>query len=71
MAWGGSRVDPELLESLLLDVTDVELQRKVLTLATAAVHADRHVSDVETQLLEATARRWGLPQEGIATESAR
>ena len=71
MAWGGSRVDPELLDSLLLDVTDVELQRKVLTLATAAVHADRHVSDAETQLLEATARRWGLPQEGIATESAR
>lgn len=71
MAWGGSRVDPELLDSLLLDVTDVELQRKVLTLATAALHADRHVSDAETQLLEATARRWGLPQEGIATESAR
>ncbi len=58
--WGDALIGTETLGSLLADVTEPELQRKVLSLASAAVHADRHVSEAETRVLQEASRRWGV-----------
>lgn len=60
-------VDESTLASLLAEVSEPELQAKVLRLASAAAEADRHLADAEA-LVVATARRvW---QAGDATQAA-
>jgi hypothetical protein len=55
-----SGVDDHALTSLMAEVDEPALQRKVLHLAVAAAQADRHLADGETFVLEAARRHWGL-----------
>lgn len=55
-----SYVDDGSLASLLAEVDRPELQGKVLRVAAAAVHADKHLSDGEAAVLDAIGRHWRL-----------
>ena len=55
-----SHVDDGALASLMAELTQPELQGKVMHIAAAAVKADQHVSDGEASMLDALARHWGL-----------
>ena len=61
-------VDEDALASLMAEVDDPTLQRKVLGLAVAAARADRHLADGEALVLSAARRHWGL-SEATETES--
>ena len=66
---GGSMlgaVDDHALASLMREVDEPALQRKVLRLAVAAARADRHLADGETLVLAAARRHWGLEDEAEA-----
>ncbi|MBK7275663.1 MAG: TerB family tellurite resistance protein [Betaproteobacteria bacterium] len=66
---GGSMlgaVDDHALASLMREVDEPTLQRKVLRLAVAAARADRHLADGETLVLAAARRHWGLEDEAEA-----
>ena len=54
------RVDDSALASLMAEVDEPALQRKVLRLAVAAARADRHLADGETLVLAAARRHWGI-----------
>lgn len=56
-------VDDSALASLMAEVDEPALQRKVLRLAVAAAQADRHLADGETLVLEAARRHWGIGGE--------
>lgn len=63
---GGSMlgsVDDSTLASLMAEVDEPVLQRKVLRLAVAAALGDRHLADGETLVLEAARRHWGISEE--------
>jgi hypothetical protein len=63
---GGSllgAVDDSAMASLMAEVDEPSLQRKVLSLAIAASRADHHLADGETLVLEAARRHWGLNEE--------
>jgi hypothetical protein len=63
---GGSMlgaVDDSSLVSLMAEVDEPALQRKVLRLAVAAARADRHLADGEALVLAAARRHWGLVEE--------
>lgn len=62
-------VDDSTLASLMAEVDEPVLQRKVLRLAVAAVQGDRHIADGETLVLEAAHRHWGI--SGEAEERSR
>lgn len=51
-------VDADLLAALMAEITDLDLQRKVVQLALAAAAADAHLSDGEAAMLEAVRRQW-------------
>jgi hypothetical protein len=53
-------VDDGALASLMAEVDDPVLQRKVLRLAVAAAGADRHLADGEILVLSAVRRCWGI-----------
>jgi hypothetical protein len=53
-------VDESTLASLLDEISDKPLQRKVLDLALAAAEADRHMAEGETIVMSAARRRWRL-----------
>jgi hypothetical protein len=53
-------VDDSALASLMAEVDEPVLQRKVLRLAVAAARADRHLADGETLVLAAARRYWGI-----------
>lgn len=55
-----SHVGDGLMASLMAEVKDPHLQRKVLRVAACVVHADRHLSDGEAAMLGAISRHWGL-----------
>jgi uncharacterized tellurite resistance protein B-like protein len=57
-----AHVDGEALASLMAEVQDPALQRKVLRLALAAAQADRHLSEGEALVLEAARHHWGLSE---------
>ncbi len=59
-------VDDSALASLMAEVDEPALQRKVLRLAVAAARADEHLADGETLVLEAARRHWGLGSEAQA-----
>lgn len=51
-------LDDTVLASLIAEVTDADLQRKVLALALVACIADGHVADGESRLLELLRQQW-------------
>jgi hypothetical protein len=53
-------VDDGALASLMAEITDPALQRKVLRLSLAAARADGHLADGETLVMEAARRHWKL-----------
>lgn len=53
-------LDDSALASLLAEVDEPVLQRKVLRLAVAAAQGDRHLANGETRVLEAARCRWGI-----------
>jgi hypothetical protein len=61
-------VDDSSLASLMAEVDEPALQRKVLRLAVAAARADRHLADGEALVLAAVRRHWGLDEDAEAAE---
>ena len=59
-------VDDSGLASLMAEVDEPALQRKVLRLAVAAACADRHLADGEALVLAAARRYWGIGDEAEA-----
>jgi hypothetical protein len=59
-------VDDDALASLMAEVDEPVLQRKVLRLAVAAAQGDRHLADGETLVLEAARRHWDIGSEAEA-----
>ena len=59
-------VDDSTLASLMAEVDEPALQRKVLRLAVAAARADRHLADGEALVLAAARRHWGIGEEAEA-----
>lgn len=53
-------VDDRALASLMAEISDPALQRKVLRLSLAAARADGHLSDGETLVVEAAQHHWKL-----------
>ena len=66
-----SNVDDSTLASLMAEISDPVLQRKVLRLSLAAARADGHLADGEALVVEAARHQWQLVdgQESIATTS--
>ena len=56
-------IDDSALASLMTELDEPALQRKVLRLAFAAARADRHLADGESLILAAARRHWGLGEE--------
>ena len=55
-----SNVDDSTLASLMAEISDPALQRKVLRLSLAAARADGHMADGETLVVEAARHHWNL-----------
>lgn len=66
-------VDDSTLASLMAEVSDPALQRKVLRLSLAAARADGHLADGETWVVNAARHHWKLVdgEEPTATKTAR
>ena len=66
-------VDDSALASLMAEISDPALQRKVLRLSLAAARADGHLADGETWVVEAAQRHWKLVdgEEPAAAKGAR
>jgi len=56
-------VDETAWASLMAEVDEPALQRKVLRLAVAAARADRHLADGEAMVLAVARRYWGIGDE--------
>lgn len=56
-------VDEATLESLLTEVTDPALQRRVMHLAHAAAAADRHLTEAESFVTSAARRLWQVDEQ--------
>jgi hypothetical protein len=54
-------------DTLMAEVDDPALQRKVLKLALAAAGADEHLADGEALVLSAARRHWGLLDQQLHT----
>jgi hypothetical protein len=59
-------VDHASLVSLMAEVDEPALQRKVMRLAAAAARADRHLADGEALVLAAAHRYWGISDDAQA-----
>ncbi len=68
-----ANVDDSALASLMAEISDPALQRKVLRLSLAAARADGHLADGETWVVEAARHHWKLVdgEEPTATKMAR
>ncbi len=66
------KVDDSALASLMAEISDPALQRKVLRLSLAAARADGHLADGEALVVEAARRHWKLfdGEEPIARKVA-
>ncbi len=53
-------VDDRALASLMAEISDPALQKKVLRLSLAAARADGHLADGETLVVEAVRHHWKL-----------
>ncbi len=71
---GSLRVNADdiALASLMAEISDPALQRKVMRLSLAAARADGHLADGETLVVEAARRHWKLTdgEEPSAPRSA-
>lgn len=56
-------VDDSALASLMAEISDPALQRKVLRLSLAAARADGHLADGETMVVNAARHHWKLVDE--------
>ena len=65
-----SNVDDSTLASLMAEISDPVLRRKVLRLSLAAARADGHLADGETLVVDAARRHWQLV-DGEEPSSAR
>ena len=67
------KVDNSALASLMAEISDEALQRKVLRLSLAAARADGHLADGETLVIEAARHHWRLVdgEEPITKKAAR
>ncbi len=65
-------VDDSALASLMAEISDPALRRKVLRLSLAAARADGHLADGEALVVEAARRHWKLVdgEEPSATKVA-
>lgn len=65
-------VDDSALASLMAEISDPALRRKVLRLSLAAARADGHLADGEALVLEAARHHWKLTdgEEPIAKKGA-
>ena len=55
-----ANVNDSTLASVMAEVSDPDLQRKVLQLSLAAARADGHLADGETLVVEAARHHWRL-----------
>jgi tellurite resistance protein len=53
-----THVGDDLMASLMAEVDDARLQGQVLRIAASVAHADKHLSDGETAMLDAIIRHW-------------
>ena len=53
-------MDDSLMASLMAEVDNLALRRKVLRIAGAAAQADGHVGEAEFLVLDGARRHWGL-----------
>ena len=53
-----SHVGDGLMASLMAEVSEPQLQRKVMRVALSVVHSDQHLSDGEAAMLDAIRRHW-------------
>ena len=67
-----ANVDDAALASLMAEISDPALQRKVLRLSLAAARADGHLADGEALVLQAARHHWKLVdgEESSATKVA-
>ena len=65
-------VDDSALASLMAEISDPALQRKVLRLSLAAARADGHLADGEAMVVQAVRHHWSLVdgEEPIPKKSA-
>jgi hypothetical protein len=68
-----SNVDDSTLASLMAEISDATLQRKVLRLSLAAAQVDGHMADGEARVVEAARHCWQLVngEEPSATKLGR
>jgi len=59
-------VEDSALASLMAEVDEPALQRKVLRLAVVTARADQYLADGETLVLAAARRHWGLGDDAEA-----
>ena len=64
-------VDEPTLASLLAEVDEPGLQRKVLRIARAVAEADRHLADAEARMVVAASRQWQIDGEPDARGDRR
>jgi hypothetical protein len=53
-----SHIDDRALATMMAEVDEPRLQAEVLRIATSVAHADRHLSEGETAMLETLNRAW-------------
>jgi hypothetical protein len=71
LAWADAcRLDSWTLDSMLAEIDDPALQRKVLQACVAVVEADQRVSDGESMLLVSTVEQWGMQREMLEPVAA-
>ncbi len=59
MDWSDAcKLDSDIMQQVLLELEDPVLRAEVLSLCLVAIHADRHLSDRETQLLAVLSKSW-------------
>lgn len=68
-----SNVDDHALASVMSEISDPALQRKVLRLSLAAAMADGHLADGETLVVDAARHHWGIGDAEVqgAAKTAR
>lgn len=59
------RIDPKMIEEWMAEVGDAALQRKVLSLCSAVIHADGYIHKSESMLMFAAVEHWGIRPEGL------
>jgi len=65
-----SRVGDGLMASLMAEVDDLHLRAQVLRLAASVAHADKHLSEGETAMIQTISRIWRTsPAKADATQA--